>query len=300
MHRPDNKRVLIAGANGFVGAALSKHLASKGYEVFSLSRTKRKGAIYWNVASFLLDPKDIEGFAAVICLSGETIFDYWTPDKKHQIWDSRKKSASLLADRITLLVAKPKVFICASAAGYYGSVTHDQVDESAPAGDDFLAKTCKIWESSCKKAETAGVRVVNMRLGTVFAPQGGALKEILKARRFFINAMTGAQTRYVPWISLDDLCRAFEFAIINKNLTGAVNAVTPKPTSAGQIANVVGEILKRPHALKPPDWLVKLFFGELARCVMLADQQVIPKKLLEAGFKFQHETIAAFAKSLKS
>ena len=279
-------KILIAGAGGFVGAGLKKFLLACGDEVCEMSRRREAGKIFWDVENGILDPREISGFDAIISLAGENIFGFWTREKKRKILESRVKSARLIAWAISQTPVRPRVFLCASAAGYYGAHPNGEVGESEPAGGGFLARVCAEWEAAARIAEKFGVRVVNMRFGAVLDPSGGMLKIMESAARFKVSAYFGGAGEKISRISLEDLSRAARFCIEKPQLFGAVNFTTPEPITKIELAKLVKESASAWMTLGIPPPIVKLLGGEMAAELLLSDISAPPKKLLAAGFEF--------------
>lgn len=289
----NNKSILIAGGGGFVGDALKNFLSKNGYDVRLLTRKSDGKGIYWNPETRTLNPKDLEPFKYIICLSGENIFGYWNKSKKRKILESRTQSASLLSDAISKLPSPgDRVFLCASAVGYYGDNAAGDVDEESKCGNGFLAEVCREWENSTSSAKCAGARVVNMRFGLVFDFSGGALGKQIHVAKYGVSVMLGGGKRRISWISLEDLCRACKFAIENDNLNSAANFTSPKPAYNARLTREISKISGAFISVPIPGSILKIFGGEFAKEVLLSDVSAKPVRLLENGFSFKHDNIS--------
>ena len=291
-------RILVSGATGLVGQHLVPFLQNKSHEVFSLVRKSPSGAdeIEWDAERGFSETelKRLENFDAVVHLAGAGIADErWTAKRKRIIEESRTVGTRILVDALAQLENKPKSFICASAIGYYGNRGNEILTEESAPIDDFLGNVCVEWEREAQRAKTVGVgRVVNLRIGIVLSPDGGALKEMLTPFKMGVGGRVGKGTQYVSWIELGDLVRVIEFALENENLLDAVNATAPNPVRNSEFAEELGHILNRPSLVPTPEFALRLMFGELADALLFSSARVLPKKLQNHDFKFNFEHIA--------
>lgn len=289
-------KVLISGASGFVGSSLVSFLEASGYKVVCLVR---KGAntpkqIFWNPRDQHVDISKLEGFDSFINLSGENIASgYWTEHKKNNLLKSRIDTTKFLVSLIGKLKFKPKLFLCASAIGIYGSRGEDLLDESAVAGPGFLAKLAKAWENAAQIDALNSVRTVNLRIGLVIGASGGIIKNMLLPFKLGLGAILGDGKQYMSWIALADLLSAIDFIIKQPNLSGAINAVAPCPVTNADFSRALAKALKRPLFLRAPAPLLRLLLGEMAQELFLASTRCQPKRLLDGGFKFRFETLKA-------
>ena len=289
-------RVLITGASGLIGTALQKSFAEKGYEMLLASRkeTSDEQHIQWSIEDGFADPEKLEGIDAVVHLAGESVSGLrWTEDKKKGIRDSRVLGTRNVVDAISKLKHKPKVFVAASAIGFYGERGDDEVTESSAAGDNFLAEVSKAWESESRRAEDAGIRTVLLRTGIVLSKDGGALATMLTPFKLGVGGVVGSGKQWMSWISLDDHVAVINFAIENENLRGAVNAVSPNPVTNQEFTKTLGEVLYRPTFLPLPEFAVSMVFGEMGDALLLASTKVLPKRLEDAGFEFKYPELKA-------
>src|SRR5687768_9380975 len=190
-------RVLIAGSTGFIGSALTDALKEEEHEVIPLvRRPPRPGEARWDPETGEIDAAALEGADIAVNLAGESITGRWTAAKKQGIRDSRINGTKLVANTLTGLNARPKVFLCASAIGIYGDRGHEELTDSSPPGAGFLAETGKEWEEAANQASEAGIRVVNLRFGIVLDKDGGALKKMLTPFRLGFGGMLGSGRQY--------------------------------------------------------------------------------------------------------
>jgi uncharacterized protein len=285
-------RVLISGASGFIGSALTKELTSSGHRVISLTRrpvTSEQDAVSWDPREGRLDPGDLEGIDAVVHLAGEGIGDHrWTETRKARVLDSRVRGTNLLAETIAGLVTPPKVMVSQSGTHYYGFEGGDrELTEESPPGTGFLATVIDQWETATEPAARAGIRVVRTRSGAVLHPTGLALQRSLPFFKLGLGGKVGSGRQYLSWISLRDWIAATEFLLERKEISGPVNVTSPNPVTNTEFTHALGAALGRPTFMPVPSLAIKLLFGaELAEEMIFGSQRVLPKRLQEAGFEF--------------
>lgn len=284
-------RILITGATGLIGTALQKDLKEKGYEVLLASRSEPKGEndVQWSIEDGFAEPEKLEGLDAVVHLAGESVSGLrWTDDKKKAIRDSRVIGTRTMVKALSQLKNRPKVLVAASATGFYGERGDEELTESSTAGDTFLAEVAKEWEGEARRAEDAGIRTVLLRTGIVLSKDGGALGAMLLPFKLGVGGVVGSGKQWMSWISLDDQISAINFAIENENIRGAVNAVAPNPVTNEEFTKTMGEVLYRPTFLPLPEFVVSMALGEMGDALLLSSTRVLPKRLEDAGFKFQY------------
>jgi hypothetical protein len=288
-------RILISGANGFIGSALSPYLTSHGHTVTRLvRRAATTGDIIWNPEAGALDASVIEGFEAVIHLAGANIAGgRWTTAYKREIWDSRIRSTELLVNRIQALRRLPQIFVCMSAVGYYGNRSDEVLTEDSPPGNDFMAQLCVAWEKATQPLAEKGVRVANLRAGLVLSAQGGALKKMLLPFKLGLGGSLGSGNQYWSWITLDDFLAAVEFILTHDRIVGPVNMVAPNPVTNSEFAAALAGAVHRPAIFPVPAFVLRTVFGEMADALFFASQRVMADKLITAGFKLGHPHLGA-------
>ena len=294
------KKVLIGGGGGFVGRSLGAYLSRNGYEVAYLSRNPHSENIFWDLESEFLSPEKISAFDAVISLAGENIFSRWTRKKKEEILSSRVNSARTISKAISNAKTPPKVFICASAVGYYGNNLAHWVDESSSSGKDFLAMVCKEWEKASQFKDMPNTRVVNTRFGIIIGKDGGFFKTMESISRFGIIPIFSSGEQKMSWISIDDVCRAFKLVLEDSTICGAVNFTAPIPCSNRDFADSIKSFRKFGIEIKIPKFLLRLAMGKSAESLALSNISAFPRKLLDSGFAFTHTNISSVVSSLIS
>ncbi len=285
-------RVAVGGASGLVGSALATHLAGRGHQVVRLVRHPPQipaSEICWNPAGGEIDAPALEGLDAVVHLGGENIAGgRWTEARKAAIRDSRVASTRLLSDTVAGLTQPPRTFVCASATGYYGDRGDQLLTEDSAPGQGFLPQVCQAWEAGTEAARQASLRVVNLRIGIVLTPKGGALARMLPPFRMGLGGVVGNGRQYMSWIALSDLVRAIDFLLLAEDVSGPINAVAPQPVTNREFTRTLGRVLRRPTLLPLPRLVVRMLFGEMGQALLLEGHRVLPAKLEQAGFSFLH------------
>lgn len=287
-------KVVITGGTGLIGNALAKSLAADHHQVLILSRDpKRRSSPAQGVEIVRWDGKtagdwveQAEGAEAIINLAGASIDQRWTDSHKKLIVDSRKEAGQAVVAGIKSMAQKPEVVIQASAVGYYGPRDDTEITEDAPAGNDFLAGVCKVWEASTEDVETLGVRRCVIRTGIVLSTKGGAMARLLPVFRMFAGGPVGSGKQYMSWIHIGDQVDAIRFLIEHKNAKGAFNLTAPNPVTNRAFAKALGNALGRPSLIPAPGFSLKIMFGEMST-VVLDGQRVVPQKLQQLNYNFR-------------
>jgi uncharacterized protein (TIGR01777 family) len=284
-------RILISGASGLIGSALVPSLESHGYEVTRLVRRESEAnELRWDPTN-PIPPDLVSGFDAVIHLSGESITGRWTAAKKARIHDSRVVTTKNLSEALAKSHNPPKTFLCASAAGYYGSRGDEVLTEESSRGAGFLPQACVEWESATSPAMNAGIQTVNLRTGIVLSRGGGALKPMLLPFRLGLGGRIGSGRQWWSWIHIEDFVAAVLHILRNESFKGPVNMVSPNPVTSAEFTNTLAKALKRPAILPLPAFAARLAFGQLADEALLASARVGPFRLIESRFEFQHSEL---------
>jgi uncharacterized protein (TIGR01777 family) len=291
------KKILVGGGSGVLGSHLCDYLLSQNYDVFVLSRTPKKvrkhKAVYWNPESKELDKSSLPDAEGVINLSGAGIADRkWTKSRKMELRRSRILSNELLASTMGDSLASAKVFIGASAIGYYGDRGEEKLTEVSEAGaNGFLVDLCKEWEDSIELIRMTGIRTIALRMGVVLTEKGGMLKRMAFPRRFGLAPYFGNGSQYFSWVHIHDLCGIFHFLLKDENMKSVYNAVSPNPVTFKSFSKAYTESSKGfAVAFGIPSWMIRLIFGEMSTAILMGSR-VLPVRLLEQGFSFRYDSI---------
>jgi uncharacterized protein len=296
-------KVVICGGGGFIGQRLTQLLLNKGYEVVILDRNQSRISSP-KIQSFIVDllnPKLFEkgwflGTEAVINLSGKDILTLWTEDYKKAIWESRVTVNKGLVDFISTLEQKPRAFISASAAGYYGDHGESEIDENVAHGKGFLADVCVAWEQEAQRVEGLGIRSVQVRTSPVLDKKGGFIEKLLKSMNFGFTVQVGPGNNWFSWIHMEDLIRIYETSITDERLSGPVNACSPEPIRFHAFLDHLRQYRKA-VVVPFPVSLFRLFAKELAN-ELTNSQRVIPAKLKNLQFQFVYGNLREAFKAL--
>lgn len=282
-------RIAITGSSGFVGSAATVALRAAGHDVVRLVRGADAAAdsAPWNPASGELDPARLGAVDAVVHLAGENVAaGRWSAARKQAIAASRGPATERLCRALAALPRRPATLVSASAIGIYGDRGDEPLDEHSPPGRGFLAEVGRAWEAATGPAADAGIRVVNLRIGMVLHPTGGALARMLPPFRLGVGGRLGHGRQWTSWITLADLVGAIGFVLARPDLRGPVLAVAPEPVTNREFTATLARVLRRPAVLPVPALALRLLFGEMATSLLLASQRARPTRLLAAGFPF--------------
>ena len=297
------RKILVSGATGLIGSAVARAAHEAGMEVTTLVRRHRQvasGAVYWNPekAGSAAHPMVLEGLDAVVHLSGANIGRRWTRAWRREIVASRVETTRSLCRSLERVRQRPRVLLVASAVGIYGDRGGEWLSEASAAGDGFLAETCQAWEQAAAKASELGVRVVHLRFGVVLDRRGGALGRMLPVFRLGLGGKLGSGRQWMSWVSLGDAVRAVMFLMERDDLAGAFNVTAPQPVTNAEFTKALGAALGRPTVMTAPRSVLRALLGEMANETLLASQRALPRRLMDAGFRFEDEEIGAALKVL--
>lgn len=304
-------RILITGGTGLIGSALAAELAQAGHEVIVLSRNPdRAGDLPAGVRAERWDGRTAQGWAhladgagAIVNLAGASIAgegflpSRWTPERKRLILQSRLDAGRAVVEAVQQAAHKPAVVIQSSGIGIYGFAGDRVLDESAPAGSDWLAQVAVQWESATAPVEAMGVRRAVIRTAVVFSRKGGVLPLMLLPFRFFVGGPIGGGKQYVPWIHIADEVGAIRFLIEHPDARGPFNLVAPEVMTNAEVSRVIARVLRRPSWLPLPAFIMRLMFGEVAT-LLLEGQRAVPERLRELGYAFRFPTLEGALRDL--
>tara|TARA_B110000116_G_scaffold177265_1_gene153450 strand:- start:2806 stop:3714 length:909 start_codon:yes stop_codon:yes gene_type:complete len=290
----EHENVLVTGATGLVGSAITKKLIEAGYTVHTLKRNNPNAPFHYLEATnqMVLDP-DIPLYA-VINLAGPNLADKrWTTKRKNYLLSSRVELTNALALALIDLPTKPKMLLAGSAIGYYGLTGDSYVDEDSPAGDDFLATVGQQWEQATQPAEDAGINTIHLRIGVVLSKKGGMLQKLLLPFNLGIGGKIGNGKQYLSWISIIDLVQTILFLLVKNPRVGVLNLVAEETVNNADFSTQLGRALRRPSFIPMPTFIVKLLFGEMGEALLLGSTRVKSIKLGSLGIKLQHQTLTS-------
>jgi uncharacterized protein (TIGR01777 family) len=281
-------RILVSGATGLVGSALRNLLMTQGHTVFRLVRRAPRA----HDEVVLSDLAEAAPLDAVVHLAGENVAGgRWTPERRSRILNSREKGTQELVAALGRLAQPPRVFVGASAIGFYGSRGETSLAETDGPGTGFLSEVCQAWERETMAVREFDTRAVCLRIGVVLSPAGGALAKLIPIFQVGGGGPVGDGRMWMSWISIDDVLASIVHALMEDRLSGPVNAVAPEPVRNAEFAQELGQSLGRPALLPVPAFALRALYGRMADETLLASTRVRPDRLLETGFTFRHSQI---------
>ena len=285
-------RFLMTGASGLIGAAVLPSLEQSGAEVIRLARgpSGSPAQILWNPMA-PVSPETVSGFDAVIHLAGETVAGRWTAAKKREIRESRVSGTRHLATALAHAKVKPRVFLCASAVGFYGDRGDEILTEESASGRGFAADLGRDWEAASRIAADAGIRTLNLRIGVVLSAHGGALGKMLPPFKLGLGGCIGSGRQWWSWIHVDDIIGAIHHVLRTESLSGPVNLVAPHSSTNREFTRALARALGRPAWFPLPEFAARIVIGEMASELMCSSQRVVPRKLQASGYSFRFEDL---------
>jgi uncharacterized protein len=293
-------RIAITGASGFVGRAVVAALQAAHHQVVRLVRsaTGENGTSLWDPATGRIDATTLQGIDAVVHLAGENVAaGRWHARRKAAIAESRGPATLRLCQSLANLQPRLPIFVSASASGIYGDRGDAWLDEDAGRGSGFLADVAADWEAATEPLAAVGTRTVQLRIGIVLHPDGGALARMRLPFRAGLGGRLGHGRQRMSWITRADLVRIIAFALQCDDLRGPINATTPNPVTNAEFTRELGRALGRPTFLPAPAFALRLAFGEMAG-MLLAGQRMRPNRLTAAGFAFEHPELGPALRDL--
>jgi hypothetical protein len=285
------RRVVIGGASGMIGSAVAAALRARGDTVHRLVRRaeiQEPDEIWWNPVENTIDDVALQGADVVLHFGGRSLDARWAEPVKQEIRQSRVRSTRLLAETVAKLDRKPSTLLVVSATGFYGDRDDEVLEETSARGHGFLADVVVAWEAAADPAREAGIRVIHPRCAPVLSERGGALARMLPVFRLGAGGTLGNGRQWFSWIALDDLVRAVEWLLDESALDGAVNVSSPEPVTNAEFTEVLGRVLHRPTVTRAPEFALRLVYGEMADEMLFTSQRVVPRRLLNAGFRFTY------------
>jgi len=296
-------KILLTGGTGFIGKKLTQYFLNNGHQINILTRNlkgknnkKNLKFFKWNPKEKKVDFESIEGVNVIINLSGKNIFSFWSKKNKNEILSSRIDSVKTL-NRLIYKNDKLKHVISASATGIYFNDSSNVQDEFSKTNTkSFLGKVVDNWEMELNKISHKDIILTKLRIGIVFSKDGGFLKKLLFLNYLRVNPLISRGNQWQSWIHIDDLVHATQF-IISKKLNGVINLVSPNPCTNQDISLKIIKLYKKPFfSFSIPSYIAKIpfqligisdFFNE----IIMNNQKVFPKKLIESGFVFKFENL---------
>jgi uncharacterized protein len=289
--------ILLTGASGLLGKAICRELDQAGFPWKAVHHADAG----WDAENGVFDTGQLRDCGAVIHLAGEPIANKrWSAAQKQKIRDSRVNGTRALCEAMARADEKPHTLICASAIGYYGDRGEELLTEISGPGQGYLTDVVAAWEAATEPARAAGIRVVNLRLGIVLSPEGGALKKMLPVFKLGLGGRLGNGRMWMSWIHLQDAAKAFVFALNTPELQGAINLCAPTPLRNSEFTRCLASELRKPAFFPAPAFAIKTLLGEMGVTLLLGSTRVQPQALSAAGFTFSFPQLAPCLRDLLS
>ena len=294
--------VLITGGNGMLAKQMTQELEGE-YSVRFLTRNKtRSNEYFWDLENQYIDPNALIGVSIIIHLAGSSIANKrWTKKTKQSILSSRVDGANLILRELKKHQITIETFISASAIGYYGTKTTDDIyNEKSPKGDDFLSDVCSKWENAAYDFKANGLanRIAVVRIGIILAKNDGALKKIMQPIRYGFGSGIGTGNQYMPWIHIQDLVRIFKLILDDKSIAGTFNAVSPQHISNIELTEAIAQLTNNPLFLPNiPKFIIQILFGEMSTMI-LEGSRISSEKILNTSFRFKYGKLSDALKSI--
>ncbi|WP_188192944.1 TIGR01777 family oxidoreductase [Nonomuraea sp. SYSU D8015] len=284
--------IIVTGASGLLGPVLVQALRDEGREVVRLVRRTPRAPdeAFWQPGEQVVDLAALDGAEAVVHLAGAPIGDKrWSEAYKRELVSSRVEGTRLLVNAMREVAAPPQVLLSASGVDFYGDTGDREIDEGQGKGTGFLADLCERWEAEAGRAAEAGIRTVRMRTGLVLSKKGGALGRMLPIFKMGLGAPLGSGKQYWSWISVDDWVGAALHVLKHQDVAGPVNFTSPSPVTNTEFTRTLAAALRRSAMPIPvPAFALSAGLGEFAREALLPGHRVLPRKLLDSGYRFTH------------
>ncbi len=289
--------ILITGGSGGIGKRLVPILQATGHEVRSIGRSipraSKVPSYTWNLEAMTMDQAALDGVTHIIHLAGAGIADSrWTSNRKEEIITSRVMPIKLLANTLKARNQLLEAFISASGIGYYGAITSSYIytEDDAPA-EDFLGKTCQLWEDAVQLFDGIAQREVRIRTGVVLDEQSGALPKLMLPVKLGMAASLGSGKQWMPWIHYEDLCRIYLKAIEDSDFSGAYNATSPQHSTHKQVLSELSSVLRKPFWLPSvPSFVMKTTMGDMAD-IVLQGSRISSQRIIQTGFIFRYPAL---------
>lgn len=297
--------VLISGGTGLIGSALAKSLLADGHKVWILTRSPERASLPMGGVAVGWDGRSARGWGelvnemdAIVNLAGVNTSSWpWTDSRKQSFWDSRVRAGQAVTEAILLAGKKPAVLIQSSGINHYGLRGAEPATEQTAPGEDYLARLTVAWEASSQPVEEMGVRRAVIRTAVVLSRENIILKLMELPARLFVGGRLGSGRQFLPWIHVADEVGAIRFLLENEQARGPYNLIAPEPVSNADFLRTLAGVLKRPYWFHVPAFLMRFALGEMS-VMVLEGRAALPKRLEEAGYRFQHPTLQGALKNL--
>lgn len=288
-------KLVIAGGTGFIGSHLVRLFLQQGHKITIISRDARHVVERFGSSVYAAQWKGelaqwINGADVLLSFVGSSIAEgRWTAPRKAEIVSSRLKPTQALVKAIARVSVPPRVFVSASAIGYYGNRGDEELTEDSSSGSGFLAELCQQWEEAALAASQQ-TRVVCLRLGVVLGKEGGMLAKLLPLVQHLGAVIPGSGRQWLSWITVDEIVDVVQWLLQRESLVGPVNVVAPHPVRMEEFMRLLARHFRKPVWFHVPAGLLHIVLGEMAS-TLIASQRVIPQRLQSVGYQFRIATL---------
>jgi uncharacterized protein (TIGR01777 family) len=290
-------RIVIPGGSGHIGAFLRRDLVAAGHDVTVVSRTE---GVRWDGRT--LDPSVVDGADAVVNLAGRTVNCRYTTENLRQMMSSRVDSTRAVGEAIAAAKQPPRVWLQMSTATIYAhrlDAPNDEVtgiiggaEPDVPRYWDYSVEIARRWEAEQERADTPATRKVALRTSIVMSPaRGGAFDALRRMVKLGLGGPVAGGAQYISWLHEEDFVRAVLFLLAGE-LSGPVNLATPNPLPQRDFMRILRSACGMPVGLPATRWMAELgaWVVRSDTELLLKSRRVVPTRLLEAGFTFNHPT----------
>jgi NAD dependent epimerase/dehydratase family enzyme len=284
--------ILITGATGLIGRALTQSLVDAGLRPRVTTRRPHRAlemfdsrvtAFEWHPRTEPLPAPALDGVERVIHLMGEPLYGPLTRDKRARIVASRRVGTKRLVEAL----GRTRVhLIAASSTAVYGHGEGLPLTETTAVQrpKDKLALALLGCEEAADHLRENGSIVTLVRLGPVIAP--GAFPEPL--RDLFDRRVTWRKAHpdaVIPAIDHVDAVALLTWLAQSRPLPGPIHAVAPEPLRSADLKQLLAQASPRRGRAGLPRWILRRQIGVLADFVH-SRQRIVPQRALDSGFVF--------------
>jgi uncharacterized protein len=300
------KKIVLAGGNGYLGTVLAGYYKDKAEEIVILSRHEKQTD--GNVRTVTWDGKTAGKWTAelvnadmLVNLCGKNVNCRYTEKNKAEIFASRLLPTELLGQVIHDLYEPPKLWINLSSATIYRHAEDRPQDEATgEIGTGFSVDVCNAWEAAFNKYDTPKTRKIALRMGIVLGRSDSVFPRLLNLVKLGMGGMQGNGEQYISWVHELDAARSTEWLMDHPELTGVFNCTAPIAAKNAELMHIIRKTYGMPLGLPAPKWLLEIgsvVIGTETELI-LKSRWVLPKRLLDSGFKFEYATAGVAVKDI--
>jgi uncharacterized protein (TIGR01777 family) len=295
-------KIVIAGANGFLGRHLRSHFTSLGYTVVGISRHGR-GDVQWDARTLGPWAAELEGADILLNMAGRSVDCRYTAANRREILASRVDSTRVLSTAVAACQRPPCVWLNSSTATIYADTPGTQpanTEADGIIGAGFSVGIAQAWEAAFFEGELPHTRRLALRTSVVLGNDGGAFPVLARLARLGLCGPQGNGQQWVSWLHIADFCRAVAFLAQAETVSGAVNVCAPQPLPNHAFNTLLARHLRPLVCLPQPRWLLEIgaFVLRTETELILKSRKVVPQRLLDLGFQFTYSTAEAAVAAL--